>query len=208
MIYPEHLLPKETYRYIAWSSELLERYLLRVAPESDVIDPETQKVRARYVLGDGQGRDNLKDYSTNLFGIFALDDAAIQLTKNERKPYFAGDWIEGEKVDIPGELDFYVAEQFGYFFYKIATLHNFPEPVAILAKPQYTEARCYVRHTPTRANFWHFSVRWKVGPEDIEGALSKNERRELLSQVRTFLIENAVLEAPEELTNLPVHLYM
>ena len=194
--YPQHLLPKATYSFIQWRKELGEHCLLRATTERDVIDPSTHQVRLRFVLGDGQSRDVLKDYSTNLAGVFTTEDAAIQITKNDRKAYFIGAWTIGESVDIPEQVDFFQNEPYGYFFYPIDKIADFPYPIRVQTKPMFTQARCYVCHTPTRSNFWHFSVRWKVGLDDIEQALTKNERRDRLEFVRSFLVNNAVSVAP------------
>lgn len=196
MVYPEHLLPKSAYCCIPWRSELHGHYLLRSTSSSDIWDTETGSVRGRYVLELNQSRENLKDYSTNLWGIFATTDAAIKLTKSERKAYLIESWSEGEIVDPPAPGEFDVLEDYGFFFYQIGVIHGFPHPLDLLAKPQYIEARCYVCHTPVRSNFWHFSVRWKIGQNDVAEVLSKNEMKGLMSFVRAFLIENAIIELP------------
>jgi len=196
MLYPDHLLPKVGYRLIEWRKELCEHYVLRSAPSADLIDPDTGMVRARFV--NDNSREQLLDYSTNLLGIFRPNDAAVEWERNERKPYYTSTWTKAEIVEPPKSSDFYIREDLGYFFYAIDTLHQYPQPINIARIQPHTQAKCYVCHTPVRANFWHFSVRWKIGSDDIETTLTKNERRALLGLVRTFLIEHAILELPPD----------
>ncbi|NUQ24842.1 MAG: hypothetical protein HUU34_12895 [Saprospiraceae bacterium] len=205
MNYPGHLLPKPDYCCIPWMKELQGYFLLRSAPSSDLLDAETGMVRARFILGDNQSREILKDYSTNLLGIFTPDDAAIKLTNNGRKAYLVGLWSEGEEVTPPVEDDFEVLQDFGFFFYPIGVIHEFPQPLDIASKPQYTEARCYICHTPVRSNFWHFSVRWKVGQADAADVLTTKELKGLMSMVKAFLIEHAVIDysASQVSTDIP-----
>ena len=72
MPYPPHLLPKQNYVLIDWRDELRSYFLLRSVPTDDFWDEETGNVRAKYV-NDGS-REHLKDYSVNLFGVFARED--------------------------------------------------------------------------------------------------------------------------------------
>jgi hypothetical protein len=195
MLYPDHLLPKMDYRLIEWRKELCEYYVLRAAPSADLIDPDTGMVRARFV--NDNSREHLLDYSTNLIGIFSPKDVAIEWERNDRKHYYTSTWAIAEIVEPPSSSDFSIREDFGYFFYAIGTLHQYPQPINVARVP-HTQAKCYVCHTPVRANFWHFSVRWKIGSEDVETTLTKNERRDLLGLVRTFLIEHAILELPTD----------
>jgi hypothetical protein len=193
MLYPTRLLPRVDYRIIGWREELLLCYLVRSTSSSDLIDSLTGMVRAKHI-NDGS-REHLKDFSTNLLGIFAPAYSAIKINPTERKAYFIGYWVKGEHVDPPGEQDFSIMEDYGNVFYKIADLQGFPQPFSIATKPGYV-GECFVAHTPTRSNFWHFSVRWKINGNDIEEVLNENERRNLLGLVRSFLIEKAIIDAP------------
>ena len=194
MSYPAHLLPQPNYRTIKWRDELRHCFFHRSVPNADFMDYDTGKVRAKYV-NDGS-REHLKDYSTNLLGIFRPLDAAIHLEKSERKSYLTESWAEGEVVVPPMENDFAVRSEYGCFFYLLGELHDFPQPFSIANQPDYI-GNCYIVHTPTRANFWHFSVRWKIENQDIEQALSESQRKNLLGLVRSFLIERAIILPPQ-----------
>jgi hypothetical protein len=200
MAYPTRLLPQPNFHIIKWRDELNQHFLLRSVSSANFIDAETGKVRAKYV-NDGS-REQLKDYSTNLLGVFLPSDAAIQLAKSERKSYLTEAWTEKEVVVSPVDNDFYELEAYGYFFYRIEDIQNFPQPFSIANQPDYV-GNCYVLHTPTRSNFWHFSVRWKIGEHDIEQALTESQRRNLLGLVRSFLIERAIVSLPD---NAPVQI--
>ena len=199
MPYPEHLLPQPNYRIIEWHEGLRNCFLLRSAPTRGVVDPETGKVRAKYV-NDGS-REQLKDYSTNLVGVFRPEDAAVRIEKTERKAYLTGHWTPGEVVEPPTVADFSIQPEHSCFYYQIGEIQDYPQPFSIANLPGYV-GQCYVLHTPTRSNFWHFSVRWKLGEQDVEEALSESERRNLLGLVRSFLIERAILLLPSEPTRI------
>lgn len=194
MSYPAHLLPQSQYRIIERREELRPCYLIRSAPSVDVLDFDTGKVRAKYV-NDGS-REQLKDYSINLLGVFQPSDSAIQLEKTERKAYLTGAWTVGEEVVPPDPADFFVLSHYGFFFYRIGEIQDFPQPFSIANRPDYV-GQCYVAHTPTRSNFWHFSIRWKIGQQDVEEALTESQRKNLLGLVRSFLIERAIISLPE-----------
>lgn len=196
MEYPDHLLPKPHFVFIKWREELRQHYLLRSTPTPDIMDEDTQMVRAKYV-NDGS-REHLKDYSTNLLGIFTPADSAIQLENSDRKKYFSEPWSEAEVVETPTPEDFSVRSSSGCFYYSIDALHNFPQPFSISNIPGYI-AQCSVEHTPTRSNFWHFSVRWKLDGNDVEECLSESQRKNLLGLVRAFLIEKAMRSTPENI---------
>jgi hypothetical protein len=193
MIYPQHLLPQSEYKIIDWSDALRPFYLLRSVPTADFWDQETDSVRVKYV--NDNGRDKLKDYSVNLFGVFTKNDVAIVFNNNEQKAYFTDDWTPATQVNAPQSTDFQVLESFGCFYYLINTIQDFPQPFKMNGIPGHY-AKCYVCHTPTNSNFWHFSVRWKIGSEDINIVLSVSQRKDLLGLVRGFLVENALKVLP------------
>lgn len=198
MSYPTRLLPRPNFQFIEWRDELLEYYLIRSAPTPEVIDAETGKVRAKFV-NDGS-REQLKDFSTSLLGVFQASDSAIKIEKTERKAYLTAPWEIGEEVIPPQDEDFSMLNPYGCFYYSIGEIQNFPQPFSIANQSDYLGS-CYVMHTPTRANFWHFSIRWKVGDQDVEQALSESQRRNLLGLVRSFLIERAVILPPPNARN-------
>ncbi len=194
MSYPARLLPQPNFRIMKWRDELRLCYLIRTTSSAEIIDNDTGKVRAKFVT-DGS-REQLKDYSTNLLGTFRPSDSAIQIEKSERKPYLTAPWEEGETVAPPMEQDFSILTDYGCFYYQIGALQDFPQPFSIANQPGYV-GNCYVIHTPTKANFWHFSVRWKIGAQDIEQALTESQRKNLLGLVRSFLIERAIISLPD-----------
>ena len=98
-------------------------------------------------------------------------------------------------VNPPTNDDFLVMSQFGCFFYAIDAIQDYPQPFSIANLPDYV-GRCYVCHTPKNANFWHFSVRWKIGKDDVEEVLTESQRKNLLGLVRSFLVEKALKNCP------------
>ncbi len=198
MPYPRHLLPQIGFKTIGWRDGLRPFFLGRSAPTADFWDDETDQVRPKFVLDDSDSREQLKDYSTNLLGIFTESDAAVRLDKaSPNFDFWCNDWRGEQATEQPSTADFQILTDFGCFFYPIGTVQGFPRPFSIANQLDYL-AHCYVCHTPTNANFWHFSVRWKIGQADVADALTKSQRKNLLGLVRAFLVENALRELPAD----------
>lgn len=194
MEYPNHLLPKTSYKLITWSHSLNECYLLRHTPDQNLIDDDTGMLRTDYIVPETSSSP-LKDFSTNLLGTFLLEDR-FWVINGPRKAYFFDLWVEGEAVTNPiYPTDFNEDRNKGAFFLRIGDivdqtiLYNKAETSGI-------PAVCRVKHTPTRSNFWHFSVRWSNDEGDICDQKGSWIDRMLKTQVKSFIKEHAILEIP------------
>jgi len=199
MEYPSYLIPKANFKLITWGEWLTERYLLRYTPGSDLIDSENGKVKLDYIYK----RENWsqgKDLSTNLLGIYKFDDCYLETIGNRKRTYFDDLWLEGESVDFPLYMsDFVLNTSRGAFYLKIGDILN-QEILYNRENEQGLVAVCKVIHTPTRANFWHFSIRWWNDEGDIMEQSGNWIQRMLKTTVRTFIQQHAIIEQPTSIT--------
>ncbi|MCU0338505.1 MAG: hypothetical protein MUE30_01365 [Spirosomaceae bacterium] len=189
--YPDYLLPRPEYQLIVFGDEtpaLPTHFLIRHTETEDIKD-EFGNLRSDCVAFQ---TDHLHDYSTNLLGIFQIEDLRWKWLKGT----ICGDlWTIGEDGLQPVlEQDVTITENRGAFFLKIKELHqqlfDLPAPVENTEKVE-----CHVLHTPTRANFWHFSLRWIIEGEDTTN-WEKKRRRKVLETARSIIITLAIFEQP------------
>lgn len=105
MEYPNRLLPKPQYKRIHWHESLRNHFLIHFTDQKDIRDPNTNKLHIKHVV---KRTDHLRDYSTNLLGIFLVDDIYWALQDCPDKDYFMDEWEEGTEVKkpkVPGEYD-------------------------------------------------------------------------------------------------------
>ena len=63
------------------------------------------------------------------------------------------------------------------------------------------DAICHVKHTPMMWNYWHFSVRWKLGDNEYWNELSPEERKNWIKRLahesRAHIQKYAFIGLPE-----------
>ncbi len=188
MNYPYRLLPQLNCKHIEFNEMHQNCFILRHTETKDIKD-EYGKLRSDCLATQ---TDHLRDYSTNLFPNFTVEDVKIRILKSENFDYFTQLWKNEMLFKIPQHsIDFDIVDNRGLFFLRIGdisdvTFFNFDNSLPI--KPM-----CKVIHTPINANFWHCSVRWFCGDKD-SSEMTKGERRRILSVAKTFLIENACFD--------------
>lgn len=194
MEYPEHLLPQPSYRIISFDSkESMNLYLVRRTSTTDIKD-EYGRLKSEHVTLQS---DHLKDYSTNLLGLFKPSDCliAVPLRDSPQKRYFQNLWAKDEVILTPiYETDFAVESGRGCFFLRTADFHQkqFSSPTSdCVAAPT-----CEVLHTPTNANFWHCSIRWFCDGED-SGKWKEKKFKRMKSIIRAFVIQFAEFDLPD-----------
>lgn len=195
MQYPQHLLPSPNYKHIAFGEWLKGCYLVRNTQDCNLVDEETGKLKINYIVPQS---DHLRDLSTNLLGTFTLNDTRffLKAADRERQAYFNALWKEGESVEYPIFLqDFDFDEQRGCFFLLIGDLDGLQVPYQINNGP-LKYATCRILHTPTRSNFWHFSVRWMTEIGDLGALKGSWIERLLKTQVKTLIHQKAILDIP------------
>jgi hypothetical protein len=180
MIYPEHLLPKSNYKIIQLQTdELNSCTLVRHTSSKDLfligtttIDPDKLQIQSNH----------LKDLSTNLLGLFKLDDICIKITND----MFLNLWNVGEEVSETPMIDrdFLLDNDRGCFFFKIMEILNLELP-----QIQNQSILFNVIHTPTKCNFWHFSIRAFSNEIEIsEMPIPDNKKRRIWKSLKDFLV--------------------
>jgi len=195
MDYPEILLPKPNNKIISWHDDLRHCYLIRHTPTNKLHQEGTKKIDFELIKIQS---DHLRDFSTNLLGIFRPEHVTIRV-KGENHEYFNALWIEGSKVDTPQiNTNFDLDNLRSCFFLKISDIEgriaNYSNDiVAPIA------AKCKVIHTPTNCNFWHFSIRWFTidGNQEIDKSeINKSQQKKLLSSAKAIISELAFADEP------------
>jgi len=189
MSYPKRLLPDKYFKRISWHNDLNNQYLIRRTDNTDFIDIDG-RIKSTSLASR---TDHLRDFSTNMLGVFQVDDIYIEII-GPRKDYFTSNWEERESVLIPIiNQDFHVNRLKGYYFFNIGDLNDVE--LSVYDDVTAVQPHCFVLHTPTKCNFWHFSLRWFFKGEDIL-TWTPSERRRILSSAKSFLIEKAIIQEP------------
>lgn len=191
MTYPSRLLPKSYFKKILWKGSLKNYYLIHYTETKDLIDPNTQKLKISFVV---KQTDHLRDYSNNLLGVFLVDDVYWGSTnESSKKAYYQDEWEVGNEVETPKIPDEFIRyEDRGYFFLNIDNCHE-----EIVHFDDITSASpvCKLLHTPTNANFWHFSLRWFFNGKDLE-KWSGGIKRRMKTSAKAFIVERAFFGEP------------
>lgn len=192
MLYPERLLPQARFYTINHDLRDIDAWLIRYTDHRDILDPHSGHLLPSCVAPQ---TNHLHDLSTSLLGVFTIGDIVWQIV-GDNKPYFIGLWKSGETVQTPVfEQDFVQSSERGFFLLRVADLNGQQIKYNVSENDNLT-AVCRVLHTPIRANFWHFSVRWFT----LEGDVMKQNgswKRRLLTSCRALICQFARFEEPD-----------
>lgn len=156
MTYPAVLLPIKGYKKI--ETNLEDCYISRTVPSKDFIHPNTKCIRFEFLFSDSDLE--AFDYSTNLLGHFTVDHCYIQLI-GKRKKYFRNYWNFVEEVELPiFNQDFIHDSDKGVIYLLVGSIHNSIKCPYSKDKNIEAFATSVIVHTPSRSNFWHFSIKW------------------------------------------------
>lgn len=191
MYYPSRLLPQRCFKLIHWNESLRNSYLIHYTDTKDFIDPNTGKLKISLVV---RHTDHLRDYSNNLLGIFLIDDIYWGSAKESpMKRYYDAEWEVGKDVDAPSFPDQFIRyEERGYFFLKVSDCHY---QTVLFNDNTMVSPTCKLLHTPTNANFWHFSLRWFIDGKELENWTDGFKRR-MKTSAKAFIVENAFFQEP------------
>jgi len=195
MNYPEALIPRLHFKRI--EIDLSEYWLCRTTPNLDLLKRNNGRFKEE-ALYQNDNWEELYDYSTNLPGYFRLTDNFLTLQGDGRK-YFRSYWDFQEEVRIPVfEEDFTIDESKGIFFLPIVDIHRkiqfpFKHPPKLIDDI----LTAIVVHTPTRSNFWHFSICWEDAQQNIINPSSSRWKEDCIATMRAFLMELIETKAPE-----------
>lgn len=197
--YPLELIPKREFKKIDFANRSCINaftYLIRDTKSKEILD-DSGKLKSEFVTFQ---TDHLKDYSTNLLGVFKEKFSAIVWQKdNLNGCSFFDPWnCSSEITDIPIlNFHFVNSNQKGVFYLRV---EDFLNKEIISDSGEKFKSR--IIHTPTNCNFWHCSLRWDIGGIDSSD-LSKGARKKFLAVARSYIIEKAIFNRPKYQSVLP-----
>jgi hypothetical protein len=203
--YPLIILPKTHYKRINCSGE--GYYIIRhfdVEDDTPIFN-ELNQINADYIC---KKPTHIYDLSTSLYGHFEGDHCTIKLT-----PKGASEFGECQP-DYPGtplvlNEDYQVDNERKYWLVDYSTVNQMK--VSFVYDKVQLLAESYVAHTPMKWNFWHHSIRWKIGDIELYNTTvySKSKLQNLHkligAKARSIIAQSAVVEVkvfnilPEEL---------
>ena len=189
MEYPSHLLAQKNYKLIDFDKANLGfRYLVRHTDVTDIIGVDGH-LKGELVAIQS---DHLRDYSTNLLGIFQLSDLQWQF-KNGAP--CASLWNQGDDAHSPNDQEVtLITAQRGYFFLNISTFHQIMFSTNVELDGEQLIS-CRVVHTPVKSNFWHCSLRWFCNEQDSK-LWNKGRMNRMKAYIRSFISQKAELTEP------------
>lgn len=210
MTYPNELLPKTFWKKI--DCDISNNFLLRrtnFRDKSTYWDPETDTLITDSVCSP---REQIQDLSCSLFGVYTHDHIYLQLTETGKVKGLDEYCTPNFDADIPlFDEDFIVNENRGYWTINISKVNNLK--VSYIRNNKLDDvftAVGYVLHTPTKSNFWHFSIRWKVDGKEVEDMESKEKAkvaRAISNTARVTIAQFAKINEPDPIT-IPLECYI
>lgn len=205
MEYPIILLPQQCFKLIE-ATCFETRWLCRTVPAGVTVDPDDFLTDRVFY----QKWEEFYDYSTNLLGHFSPSHNYISLCGEvPSKRYFQGYWDFLEEVSPPIYGDnFIIDENKKMYFLPIQKIHN--QVQIPFKRPPKSNDDCIVAivaHTPTRSNFWHFSIQWVDRDGNIVKASDSRWKEERVATMRALFTEILVWEVPDS-PPLELHCYV
>jgi len=203
MKYPVHILPGENKKII--NSDISNLLLCRhfnLIEGLEITNKVSGYIETKYLA---LPREQLADLSTNLLGVFTIDDCKIRII-GDRKNYYNNYCLPNEQVDIPiYQTDFETDKNCLNWFVKIGDLIE--QPVEYSNSPVNNfKASCKIIHTPTRWNYWHYSVTWLITLEgqeeavlfsDLEEGQKKKLGRKLATESLSIFQKFSTIKIPD-----------
>lgn len=210
MQYPIELYPKLNYKKI--ECDISSHYLIRYTNTSDysqIIDGYTKEIKLEYICSP---RDNIVDLSTCLLGVFETNHISIEIIepyKVELTSYCNPNHATEELIL---NTHYCINNDRGCWYVLIEKINGQIADYTNQESQFCFKARCYIEHTPTICNFWHFSIRWQV--EDYgemhnleEGnKIPKKMYKNLCGEARALIKKFAFVELPNY-TQIEEHCY-
>ena len=179
MNYPIRLLPKKNYKKI--NCNIDEHHLIRHCHLSgkDMFN-DLGEIKDE-VIGM---KNQLPDCSCSLLGVYKFDDIKIEIKKDSLYEYCSPDFELSDSLIF--KKDFDLRTNRGFWCLKVENINK----KEVRYDDNNFKATCYVLHSPTKCNFWHFSLNWYIDDKgDYWHNLSDNKilTRMLKTKVRALL---------------------
>lgn len=196
-------MPKINYKLI--ESDLSDRYLIRRFNDLETI-PVTDNLGGISLVYICDPTSQIIDLSTNLLGIFKKNHFCYLITKNGQISGLTEYWDLISKTRRPHfPVEFEINNNYNCWSLPIKKLSGLTVPffTGLGSKDEKKyEVECKVIHTPTRSNFWHFSLRWFLDGEDVNTLIANNQLKSKSAIVRW--LSHAAKAKIKELVELDV----
>lgn len=194
MIYPEELLPKEGNIELD-PYKLEDCFLIRFFKDSknecnncnDLKNKTFKGIDTKYY----------PDFSTNLYGIYGCKAAKFKVVSDKQNEY----WDFKSELPTKDSIDFVIVDTRKCVYIPINKLIG----NSIIVN-NYIKINPIIKHTPTYANYWHFSIMWDIISEGqtyraYEVNLGKqikglSIKKILKDVIRTELIRKSICDTP------------
>ncbi|MEJ6980726.1 hypothetical protein WG906_09720 [Pedobacter sp. P351] len=142
---------------------MTDHFLIRYADLKEGVPlHDGQSVNVNYICSP---KEHLIDLSTNLLGHYTEEHIKIMIQK-----VFSDDFNTYCDPSFPGIAPLY-PEQFDFNDQRVYWTVKIEDIVGLefefMTGKTKKKIKSYVQHTPTKCNFWHFSIRWEVEGEKI-----------------------------------------
>jgi hypothetical protein len=159
--YPVEILPSANKKHIECDTS--NYYFLRnIDLVKDIpIWNELGQLNANYFCNPSH---NIRDFSVSLAGHFKVDHTKIRLTHKGKTDF--GECDPNFQGSPPVKtIDYNLNDSALYWSIMVSLMNN------VVAKIKRGDddvsAVSYIKHTPMKWNFWHFSIRWLVDGIDL-----------------------------------------
>lgn len=154
MIYPEKLLPKNTFKIITVEDIDKRVSLLRksVLPKEEAFD-KIGDIRANAICEV----KHVFGLSMNLYSIYDHSHIAIIINDKKLHDY----WYPHESIPKSDDIDFEINDSTFPIFLPLNKLHRKPFPYSKNNPKnglEVLEGFLLIDHKPTKCNFWHFEL--------------------------------------------------
>jgi hypothetical protein len=195
MEFPVLLLPTTERKHIV--CDLSDYFLIRYT-ERSCEDPTSTISTLDICI---QSKD-IADLSTSLLSIYKIEHVRLELTKigKEKFAEYCAPDLEIEPHP-QHEIDFIDNDKRGFWTIRINDIHNQQANFTMGENQEKFTARCVVVHTPTKWNFWHFSIRWLISTgfmlNDLDDKPLKKYAKKLSGETYALIKQYAQYQCPE-----------
>lgn len=202
MSYPLKLVPQIYYRHINVDNlNQLDIFLIRSTLNRDIIDPNTQRLKADCVCSPVK---NMDDLSLNFYGNYTENDINLEIT--DKKDLYFDNWVEWQCGERPQKEHFKLSDVRGWFYIKLSDIHK-KRAGSVTAEAFSFTLECEVVHKPVKCNFWHTQLQWRNSNGQIVTRTDKGWSRPIQTTLRTFVLNLASTIKPQS-EGVPFYLHL
>ena len=210
MLYPNEILPNINYKTISTKDVDCFSLIRHVDDETvdTIIDEITGFVKSDFIANP---TSNLRDLSTSLYGIYAIEHTKIRIKKDGGQDYLVECLPNSEVVPPLFDVHFDTYENRTFWFIQISNIQNQRAEYINPQNQEILNAECQIEHTPMKWNYWHFSIRWKFSDGRYWHEMSQKEidkySRKIGHETKAIISKFAQVVLPKYKT-IPTSIYI